>query len=212
MKRAALLTTALGLAVVLAGCGETIDDSTLAAPGSPAGSSNRPAASPAPSEPGAAAPGAAGPAAAQECPITAVPGPVPAGVSADLAVKPTIAANPAPAPTEVTVADVVVGTGPAAETLSAASVKYVGALYSDGTEFDSSWKVSPDNTYDVTVCANGSIPGFAIAPTGMKVGGRRVVTIPAEYGYGAEGSPPTIPADAPLVFVIDLVNVTPPQG
>jgi peptidylprolyl isomerase len=52
------------------------------------------------------------------------------------------------------------------------------------------------------------VPGFSIAPTGMKVGGRRQVTIPAEFGYGEEGSPPTIPGGAALVFVIDLVKVT----
>ena len=56
------------------------------------------------------------------------------------------------------------------------------------------------------------IPGFAIAPTGMKVGGRRQVTIPAEFGYGEQGSPPAIPGGAALVFVIDLVKVTPPAG
>lgn len=210
MNRAALLTSAVGLAVALAGCGGTVDDSTLAAPGSPSASASE---SSAPASPPAAGPSTpAGAPTAQECPLKAVEGPVPPGISKDLATKPTIAASSAPAPAEITVADVVVGTGEAATTLSAASVKYVGALYTDGTEFDSSWKTSPDNTYDVTVCANGSIPGFAIAPTGMKVGGRRVVTIPAEYGYGAEGSPPTIPADAPLVFVIDLVKVTPPAG
>ena len=91
-------------------------------------------------------------------------------------------------------------------------MKYVGALYETGKEFDSSWKTSPTQTLPFTVCSAGVIPGFAIAPTGMKVGGRRQVTIPALYGYGAEGSPPAIPANATLVFVIDLVKVTPPAG
>ena len=216
--RPALALTVVGLAVALAGCGGTVDDSTLGTPGSPSAGAGSPAsaASSPSSRPSTAAPvpsaTASTPAAAQECPLKAVTGPVPAGISTDLTVKPTVAANPAPAPTEVTVADVVVGTGAEATTLSAASVKYVGALYTDGTEFDSSWKTSPDTTFDVTVCANGTVPGFAIAPTGMKVGGRRVVIIPAQYGYGAEGSPPTIPANAALVFVIDLVKVTPPAG
>ena len=221
MKRAVpprrvLALSAVGLALALAGCGGTVDDSTLAAPGTPSLAASSSAAAPS-SAPSATAPvptatDSSSPAAPQECPLKAVTGPVPAGISTDLAVKPVIAANTAPPPTDVTVADVVVGTGAEATTLSAASVKYVGALYTDGTEFDSSWKTSPDTTFDVTVCANGTVPGFAIAPTGMKVGGRRVVTIPAQYGYGAEGSPPTVPADAPLVFVIDLVKVTPPAG
>ncbi len=46
----------------------------------------------------------------------------------------------------------------------------------------------------------------------MQVGGRRQVTIPALYGYGEQGSPPVIPGGATLVFVIDLVKVTPPAG
>lgn len=220
MKRAAptrrrLALSAVGLAVALAGCGGTVDDSTLpplgspsaGAPGTPSAAPSEAAVAPTPSLSTSSAP--AGP---QECPLKAVPGPVPAGISTDLKTKPVIAADPAPPPTDVTVADVVVGTGAEATTLSAASVKYVGALYTDGTEFDSSWKTSADETFDVTVCANGTVPGFAIAPTGMKVGGRRVVTIPAQYGYGSEGSPPTIPAGATLVFVIDLVKVTPPTG
>jgi FKBP-type peptidyl-prolyl cis-trans isomerase len=186
VKRAALLSTALVL--VLAGCGGERDD--VASP--------EPSASSSP--------------AGQECPITAKTVPAPADATKDLATKPAVPANAAPPPTEVTVADVVVGSGDEATTLSSATVKYVGAFYSSGEEFDSSWSRGPDETFDLTVCASGTIPGFAIAPTGMKVGGRRLVTIPAELAYGAEGSPPTIPPDSPLVFVIDLVGVTPPQG
>jgi peptidylprolyl isomerase len=138
--------------------------------------------------------------------------PAPAGATTDLSVKPVIKADPAPPPTEVTVADIVVGKGAEATTLSSVEAKYVGALYTDGTEFDSSWKTSPDTTIPFTVCGTGTIPGFAIGPTGMRVGGRRQITIPAKLGYGEQGSPPAIPANAPLVFVIDLVKVTPPAG
>ena len=90
--------------------------------------------------------------------------------------------------------------------------KYVGALYTTGEEFDSSWKTSADQTLPFTACGTDVIKGFAIAPLGMKVGGRRQVTIPAALAYGAHGQPPTIPANAVLVFVIDLVKVTPPAG
>ncbi len=196
MKRAALLTGALAL--VLAGCGGTSDDATGKA------------GTPGPGTPSAGTTPSA--AAARECPVKAVSGPAPAGVSADLATKPTVPANSAPAPTDITVADLVVGTGPEATTLAKVEAKYVGALYTDGTEFDSSWKTSPDTTIPFNVCATGTIPGFSVAPTCLKVGGRRVVTIPDMYGYGAEGSPPKIPGNATLVFVIDLVKVTPPAG
>lgn len=215
MKRAALLTSVLVLA--LAGCGGTRDDAALPAPGSgtPTASRSSPATS---SDATRTAPPATSPSAGtsstapQECPIKATTVPPPPGATTDLSVKPTIPPHTAPPPTTVTVADIVEGTGAEATTLSTVEAKYVGALYESGQEFDSSWKTGPDETISFTVCATGTIPGFAIAPTGMKVGGRRQVTIPAELGYGAAGSPPTIPGGAALVFVIDLVKVTPPAG
>ncbi len=187
MRRLALVATAAVL--TLAGCGGTTDDSAVGASASPSAGAS-----------------------AQECPLKVTTAPTPAGATTDLAVKPVIAASTAPPPTDVTVADIVVGTGAVAKTLDAVEVKYVGALYDTGVEFDSSWKTSPDTTIPFSVCTQGTVQGFAIAPTGMKVGGRRQVTIPATYGYGAQGSPPTIPANATLVFVIDLVKVTPPTG
>ena len=136
----------------------------------------------------------------------------PAGATTDLTKKPVIKGSSQPAPKVVQVADIVEGTGEEAVTLSSVEVKYVGVLYKTGKEFDSSWKTSADQTLPFTACAQGTIPGFAIAPLGMKVGGRRQVTIPSEFGYGEQGSPPTIKADADLVFVIDLVKVTPPAS
>ena len=196
--RVAVLTGALVLC--LAACGGTRDD--VAAPASPPPGStpSAPAAAP-PSEP-----------AAQECPLQARTVEPPAGATTDLAVKPVIAPSSAPPPEEVTVADIVVGSGDEATTRSQVEAKYVGPFYESAEEFDSSWSQGPDQTIPFTVCANGTVPGFAIGPTGMKAGGRRLITIPAQYGYGAEGQPPTIPPNSTLVFVIDLVSVSPPQG
>ncbi len=68
------------------------------------------------------------------------------------------------------------------------TVKYVGAIYETGKEFDSSWSRGPEETLPVHAsAAPGVVPGFAVGPTGMKVGGRRQITIPAEFGYGAAG-------------------------
>lgn len=198
--RAALLTA--GLCLGLAACGGTAEDPSVAASGAAGSSAGA----------SAAAPSAGSSAAPKDCPLKAVTAPPPAGATTDLATKPVIAPSTAPAPTEVTVSDIVVGTGATASTLSQATVKYVGAIYQTGAEFDSSWKTSPDNTFDVTVCATGTVPGFAIAPEGMKEGGRREVVIPAQYGYGAQGSGSTIPPNSTLVFVIDLVKVAPPAG
>jgi len=190
VKRAAVLSAALVLG--LSGCGGSGgDDPTLASSASP-GTTTAPA--------------------AQECPVKATEVPAPEGSTTDLSKKPVIKGSKAKAPTEVQVADIVEGTGDEATTLSAVEAKYVGAIYETGKEFDSSWKTSADQTLPFTVCSTEVIPGFSIAPTGMKVGGRRQVTIPALYGYGEQGSEPAIPGGATLVFVIDLVKVTPPAG
>lgn len=152
-------------------------------------------------------PSASASAPAEECPLQAVEIPLPPGVSTDLAVKPEVSGNPAPAPTELQYADVVEGDGAEAVNGSTVEVKYVGAFYQTGDEFDSSWSRGPDETIPFGICQSGVIPGFAVGPTGMKVGGRRVITIPAELAYGTEGRPPVIGPDLPLVFIVDLVSV-----
>ena len=148
---------------------------------------------------------AAATAAAADCsaqpPTTAAP----AGVSTDLSVKPTAPCWSAPAPTDLVISDVVVGTGPEAVAGVDTTVKYVGAFYETGKEFDSSWKRGDDETLPVTVGAGRVIPGFDQGIEGMKVGGRRVVTIPSALGYGDRAQGP-IPAGSTLVFVIDLVS------
>lgn len=135
----------------------------------------------------------------------ATPGVEITSVTDDLTAKPTIELAPADAaPTEVVIEDVVVGDGAALVAADDPRIEahYVGLL-TDGTEFDSSWEG------ETTIEANLSqlIPGWSDGLDGMKVGGRRVIVIPAEQGYGAAGSPPAIPADATLVFVIDLVAI-----
>ena len=141
------------------------------------------------------------------CPIEAKEVPAPAGATADLTKKPVIAPGKGPAPTQLQYSDIVVGEGDEAKTGDQVSVKYVGAFYETGKEFDSSWSRGPDETLPFGICRQGVVPGFAVGPTGMKVGGRRQIVLPPEYGYGAQGQPPTIPANATLVFVVDLVEV-----
>jgi len=130
----------------------------------------------------------------------------PAGVSTDLAEKPEAPCYSAPAPTELVISDVVVGTGAEAVAGTGTEVKYVGAFYETGEEFDSSWSSGEDETFAVTVGAGQVIPGFDQGIEGMEVGGRRMVTIPSELGYGPSGQGP-IPGGATLIFIIDLVSV-----
>ena len=146
---------------------------------------------------------------ALSCPITAEEVPSPDGATTDLSTKPVVAPSTAPAPTELQYADIVEGDGEVAETGDQVTVKYVGAIYETGEEFDSSWSRGPEETFPFGICREGVVPGFAVGPTGMKVGGRRQITIPPLLGYGEQGNPPAIPPNSTLVFVVDLVEVDP---
>jgi FKBP-type peptidyl-prolyl cis-trans isomerase len=144
---------------------------------------------------------------ALSCPFRATEVPAPEGVSTDLGTKPEVAPGTGEKPTELQYFDIVEGDGEQAQTGDQVEVKYVGAFWETGEEFDSSWSRGEDETLPFGVCRQGVVPGFSVAPTGMKVGGRRQVVLPPEFAYGAQGSPPTIPANSTLVFVIDLVEV-----
>ena len=124
--------------------------------------------------------------------------------STDLSKKPVIAVPTGPAPTETTFTDLVCGTGTQADDGSQVEVKYVGVLYTNGKEFDSSWKRGPTETLPFTI-GSGVIAGFTKGVTGMKVGGRRMIVIPPKDGYGSSASG-GIPGNSTLVFVVDLVK------
>lgn len=130
-----------------------------------------------------------------------------AGISTDLTEAPEVPGSDAPPPSELEISDVVVGEGEEAVEGSDVELKYVGAFYETGEEFDSSWSRGADETLPVTLGAGQVIAGFEQAVYGMQVGGRRAVTIPSELGYGPQGTGP-IPGDATLVFVLDLVQVS----
>ncbi|TQN37420.1 FKBP-type peptidyl-prolyl cis-trans isomerase [Blastococcus colisei] len=144
-------------------------------------------------------------AACETRPSTAEPA---AGISTDLGVAPEVPPSDAPPPCGLVVSDIVVGTGAEATEGSTVALKYVGAFYETGEEFDSSWSRGSDETLPVTVGEGRVIPGFEQAIAGMKVGGRRLVTIPSDLGYGERGQGP-IPGGATLTFVLDLVEVSP---
>jgi peptidylprolyl isomerase len=125
------------------------------------------------------------------------------GVSTDLKKKPVVAKPTGQPPTELQGTDVVTGKGPVAENGDKATVQYVGQLFSDGKVFDTSWQKGRP-PFAFTIGRGSVIAGWDQGIPGMKVGGRRVLVIPPDLAYGAQGSPPTIPANAPLVFVVDL--------
>ena len=86
---------------------------------------------------------------------------------------------------------------------------YVGVL-SDGTVFDESW--SAGQTIPVTLGTGGVIAGWDEGLVGAKIGERRHLVIGSDNAYGAQGSPPAIPANAPLAFDVDIVDIQPGSG
>jgi FKBP-type peptidyl-prolyl cis-trans isomerase len=96
------------------------------------------------------------------------------------------------------------GTGATAEPGKTAVVHYTGTL-TDGTKFDSSR--DRNQPYPVTIGRSSVIRGWHEGLSGMKVGEVRKLTIPPDLAYGAQGRPPVIPANATLVFEIELMEV-----
>jgi peptidylprolyl isomerase len=124
--------------------------------------------------------------------------------SGPLATEPKVTPPSGPAPTKLEKKDLIVGTGKEAKSGDTVSVNYVGVLYNGGKEFDASWKRK--EPFQFKLGQGQVIPGWDQGVPGMKVGGRRELVIPADLAYGKTGSPPTIPPNAPLVFVIDLLG------
>ena len=124
--------------------------------------------------------------------------------SGPLAAEPKVTAPAGAAPTKLVTKDLIVGTGPEAKVGQNVTVNYVGVLFHGGKEFDASWKRNEPFTF--ALGKGAVIAGWDQGIVGMKVGGRRELIIPAPLAYGPKGSPPTIPPNAPLVFVVDLLG------
>jgi peptidylprolyl isomerase len=124
--------------------------------------------------------------------------------SGPLSTEPKVTPPAGAAPSKLVVKDLIIGTGPEAKAGQQVTVNYVGVLFHGGKEFDASWKRNEPFTF--ALGKGAVIPGWDQGVAGMKVGGRRELVIPAPLAYGAKGSPPTIPPNAPLVFVIDLLG------
>jgi protein-disulfide isomerase len=110
-----------------------------------------------------------------------------------------------PAPTSLVIADTQVGTGREVKTGDKVKVHYVGRLM-DGTEFDASRKHGNEG-FAFKVGAGQVIKGWDQGLVGMKVGGKRKLTIPADLAYGDRGAGSVIPPKATLVFDIELLSI-----
>ncbi len=120
------------------------------------------------------------------------------------ALTPAFAGHGGAAPT---ILDLKVGEGEAAVPFSKVTVHYTGWLM-DGTKFDSS--LDRNKPFEFILGSRQVIPGWEMGVLGMKVGGKRELTIPPQLAYGKRGAGGVIPPDATLKFQIELVAVTGP--
>lgn len=119
--------------------------------------------------------------------------------------KPLVDPHLGPAPEDLLIEDIVVGTGKEARSGQTAVVHYVGVGVSSGEEFDASWNRGEPFTFPLG--AGHVIKGWDQGVVGMKVGGRRRLVIPARLGYGDQGAGGVIAPGETLIFVVDLVEL-----
>lgn len=122
-----------------------------------------------------------------------------------MAEKPVITIPEGEPPADLQIEDIVVGDGDEATVGKRVIVHYAGVAWSNGREFDASW--NRGDTFDFRLGAREVIEGWDKGVKGMKVGGRRRLTIPPHLGYGSQGAGGVIKGGETLVFVVDLVAV-----
>ncbi|NNE73866.1 MAG: FKBP-type peptidyl-prolyl cis-trans isomerase [Acidimicrobiales bacterium] len=123
----------------------------------------------------------------------------------DTSEKPVITVPDGPPPSALEVIDLVVGEGQEATDGMQVTVDYAGVAWSTGQEFDASW--NRNDTFTFGLGARQVITGWDQGVAGMRVGGRRQLTIPPDMAYGSSGAGGVIGPDETLVFVVDLRGV-----
>src|SRR4051812_7614378 len=123
------------------------------------------------------------------------------GVGTNTKKKPKIPKPSGKPPAKLTVVDIVKGSGASAQNGDTLTVDYAGDSWSTGKEFDASW--NRGQPFPVTLGQGQVIQGWEQGLLGMKKGGRRLLVIPPELGYGSSGSGTKIKPDETLLFVVD---------
>ena len=124
-------------------------------------------------------------------------------VTANAGEAPTITAPSGNPPTTLETKDIIVGTGAEVLASSTLTVQYTLMTWSNGSIVESSWSSGQPATFPLA----GVIAGWQQGLPGAKVGGRRLLVIPADLGYGPNGSGP-IGANETLIFVVDIIGVS----
>ncbi len=119
--------------------------------------------------------------------------------------KPEIDYPDGPAPAELEITDLSVGSGEEAKPGQTVNVHYVGVSYSTGEEFDASW--NRGEAFAFPLGGGRVIKGWDQGVAGMKVGGRRRLVIPPHLAYGDRSPSPLIKPGETLIFVVDLLGV-----
>jgi FKBP-type peptidyl-prolyl cis-trans isomerase len=188
-SRAALPLAALTTAALIAGCGSSGSSSTITV-----GNENKADEALGKSSAAATTPTSTSSTASAKTPT-----------SGPLAKQPTVTVPAGAAPSALVIKEIIKGSGAEAKTGQPVTVNYVGALFHGGKVFDASWK--RNEPFVFTLGQGAVIKGWDQGVPGMKVGGRRELVIPANLAYGSKGAGSSIPPNAPLVFVIDLLGV-----
>jgi len=119
--------------------------------------------------------------------------------------KPSISIPAGDPPADLVIEDLTVGEGKEATSGCRPVMHYVGVAWSNGREFDSSW--DRREPFSFRLGAGEVIGGWDQGVAGMRVGGRRRLTIPPHLGYGSRGAGGVIKGNETLVFVVDLLDI-----
>jgi FKBP-type peptidyl-prolyl cis-trans isomerase len=109
-------------------------------------------------------------------------------------------------PKELIIEDIVVGKGPEVKEGDTVLMHYTGWLEEGGKKFDSS--VDRKEPFETQIGVGYVIKGWDMGVPGMKVGGKRKLTIPYQFGYGKYGTEPDIPGFATLIFEVELLKIS----
>jgi peptidylprolyl isomerase len=127
-----------------------------------------------------------------------------AGITKDLKKEPKVVKPTGDPPTKLVVKDIVKGKGIKAKAGETLTMQYTGYSWSNGEKFDASW--DSGQPFPFQLGAGMVIPGWDQGMAGMQEGGRRLLIIPPDLGYGEQGSGPIAPNET-LVFVVDLKKI-----